>query len=292
MTSKKPPLSQQNPDRLFVILARESPIGVILRRGPSKWVQIIRWSTADDTFEPGQWFHGRIYEKRCDLSPSGDKFIYFAAKHHHPASDPSYSNAWTAISRPPYLTALALWSNLGTTYHGGGLFATEDVVWLNSVHSRWSNPDRSLPPPHPNHQPPPSLQIFPCPFTSGDQLHTVRLVRDGWELQTPGDIFCDGDVESGTLTKSFPESTRVLHFDFGHEITRFAMNDSNTTSRLELDRATWADRDQRGRLVFARDGKLFVLKPAPAGTFSYDEIADFSQGHPQPMATPDWAKQW
>ncbi len=38
------------PCRLSVILAREAPVGVIFRRGPAKW------------------FHGRIYERRSDLS--------------------------------------------------------------------------------------------------------------------------------------------------------------------------------------------------------------------------------
>ena len=57
----------------------------------------------------GQWFKGRIYEKRCDLSPDGTKLIYFAQKiNTRTLNDPKYSYAWTAISRPPYLTALAL----------------------------------------------------------------------------------------------------------------------------------------------------------------------------------------
>lgn len=59
--------------RLFVILARSSPTGVIFRRGPTKWVQLIKWNTDDDSFEAGQWFHGRIYEHRCDMSPDGSK---------------------------------------------------------------------------------------------------------------------------------------------------------------------------------------------------------------------------
>jgi hypothetical protein len=68
------------PARLFVILARRAPVGVIFRRGPSPWVQLIRWDTEHDRFEHGQWFHGRIYERRCDLSPDGSLLIYFASK--------------------------------------------------------------------------------------------------------------------------------------------------------------------------------------------------------------------
>lgn len=56
MKSKPPP-----PCRLQVLLARRAPIGVIFRRGPSKWVQIIKWDTQRDVFEEGKWFHGHIY---------------------------------------------------------------------------------------------------------------------------------------------------------------------------------------------------------------------------------------
>lgn len=90
------------PCRLYAILARSAPVGVIFRRGPTKWVQLIKWDTATDSVEPGQWFHGRIYERRCDLSPDGSKLIYFASKLNRKTLDDSeYTYAWTAISKPP-----------------------------------------------------------------------------------------------------------------------------------------------------------------------------------------------
>jgi hypothetical protein len=42
---------------------------------------LIKWHLKSDTFEIGQWFKGRIYERRCDLSPSGELLAYFAAKY-------------------------------------------------------------------------------------------------------------------------------------------------------------------------------------------------------------------
>src|SRR5579862_3754113 len=98
-----PDKSKPSPCRLFVLLARNAPTAVIFRRGPSRWVQLIKWNTQADTFEPGQWFHGRVYEKRADLSPDGSLLIYFAAKFGRSVTDGMYS--WTAISRPPYFTA-------------------------------------------------------------------------------------------------------------------------------------------------------------------------------------------
>jgi hypothetical protein len=86
----------EHPCRLFCLLARQAPVGLIVRRGPSTWVQLSLWHTDTDEIEYGQWFHGRLLEDRCDLSPDGSLFIYFASKYGR-----SQFNTWTAISRPP-----------------------------------------------------------------------------------------------------------------------------------------------------------------------------------------------
>ena len=125
------------PCRLSVLLARSAPVAIVLRRGPTKWVQMLRWQTDRDDFESGQWFKGRIYERRCDLTPNGSHLIYFAADFKEPRVEkrsvdeaPSSTTraryySWTAISKPPFLTALALWPK-GDCWHGGGLF---DKAW-------------------------------------------------------------------------------------------------------------------------------------------------------------------
>ncbi|MEK6804025.1 MAG: hypothetical protein AABZ34_15370 [Nitrospirota bacterium] len=61
-----------------MLLAREAPVGLVIRRGPSRQVCTLLWDRRTDTFTLGQWFKGRIYERRCDLSPDGTHFIYFA----------------------------------------------------------------------------------------------------------------------------------------------------------------------------------------------------------------------
>ncbi len=129
--------------RLSLILARSAPTAVVLRRGPSRWVQLWTWNTARDEFQPGQWFHGRIYDRRCDLSPDGSLLLYFASKFTGKTlADPDYTYAWTAISKPPYFTALALWPK-GDCWHGGGLFETIRRVWLNhALSAARPHPDR------------------------------------------------------------------------------------------------------------------------------------------------------
>jgi len=92
--------------RIYVLLARKAASALVFRRGPSKNVLLLRWDLAEDTIQEGQWLRGHIYERRCDLSPSGEHLVYFAAKWR--GKYPSF----TAVSRPPFLTALALWEGL------------------------------------------------------------------------------------------------------------------------------------------------------------------------------------
>lgn len=279
--------------QLTVILARQAPVGVIFRRGPARWTQVIKWNTATDVFEAGQWFRGRIYDRRCDLSPSGEKLIYFSAKHHLRNAHPSYTATWTAISKIPYLTALALWPNGGTTYHGGGLFAAEDTIGLNSYVHRHSNPARDLPArAHPSHAPPPGLQVEPLAFTSGDQLFPLRLVRDGWRLTTPGDVHVDGSVSRGCLVRSSKHQPYRLQLDFDYQEAKYSLIDL-TAERLEnrvLDGASWADFDHDGRLVFARDGQLFRMRVDRP--LECQILADFHDRKPNRLIAPKWASAW
>lgn len=109
----------------------------MLRRGPSDWYHLIRWATDTDVLEHGAWFRGRIYEERCDLSPDGELFVYFALQGRRWQT--SYKGAWTAVSRPPWLHALGLWPQ-GHTWGGGGTFLTHRKVALWSCDLR-AHPD-------------------------------------------------------------------------------------------------------------------------------------------------------
>lgn len=104
--------------RLHLFFARDTDRAVILRQGPSKTFRMIAWHRDTDRFEDGQWLKHKVYAERCALSPDGRHFIYFALDGRW--SDPA-EGAYTAITRPPYFTALALFPQ-GDTRGGGGMF--------------------------------------------------------------------------------------------------------------------------------------------------------------------------
>ena len=118
------------PPRLSVLLASEAPVGVVLRRGPTKVVRVVIWDRENDKFKPGAWFHGRIYPERSDISPDGRHMIYFAMGGVAWAI-PATGGTWTAISTLPSLKATALWGQ-GDTWSGGGMFTSNRSFWLDA----------------------------------------------------------------------------------------------------------------------------------------------------------------
>ena len=167
-------MSPPSPCRLAVFLARDAPVAVVLRRGPSEWAQLSLWDRANDRFTPGQWFHGRVYERRCDLAPDGSLFVYFAARHGRGGHDEQgIGEAWTAISKPPYFTALALWPNPGSWY-GGGVFETDGNILLDTACALE---------PHPRFRPRGLRIAHLGPKTSPWEQ---RLLRGGWQLVERG----------------------------------------------------------------------------------------------------------
>ncbi|HEX2256496.1 MAG TPA: hypothetical protein VHG92_07320 [Afifellaceae bacterium] len=279
--------NEPTPCRLSVFLAREAPVGVILRRGPSAWAQLTRWERRSDTFEPGQWFHGRVYERRCDLSPDGQLFIYFAAKHWRTADEDQIGEGWTAISRPPYFTALALWLNLGSWY-GGGVFKDAKHVLLDVTCSL---------DPHPAFQPR-GLTYSRCPpdsapWEQGLLLSGWRLVERGFDPRTHRRVGQRELWEKPSRDGALKLCREVEDVDF----SRFGGPYSDTYwleaagDLVPLSGVSWADWEDGKRLAFVRDGVLY--QALWQGTELREAVLfDFNPLEPAELAAPDWAKTW
>jgi hypothetical protein len=53
---------------------------VVIRLEPSKSVCTLLRDRGRGEFKLGQWLRGRIYERRCDLSPDGKHFFFSACQ--------------------------------------------------------------------------------------------------------------------------------------------------------------------------------------------------------------------
>lgn len=273
--------ASESPCRVYVYLAREAKVGVVLRRGPSEWARLSLWHTETDAIEHGQWFRGRVYERRCDVSHDGSLFAYFARKSSGGADIDT--DSWIAVSRPPWFTALALWS-MGGTYVAGGLFTGPDALYLGGVSDA---PNRGALPP--------SLRLAKdapyidhTPDWTDRTVYFNRLLRDSW---TPAPSI---NVQQPVWERPNPGGSRTLvmapireaWFDTygGRHAVEYALLDNG--DMRPLGRATWADWDHRGRLIMAQDGRLIEC-----GTDGgRREIADFNDQTPNPQPSPAWAR--
>ena len=293
--------------RLFVFLAHRAAVGIILRRGPSAWAHLTLWDTDNDTFDHGQWVKARIYEDRCDVAPDGSLFLYFA--HQGRAYKHGGFSAWTAISRPPYFTALAMWPQAGT-YFGGGLFDDSGSVLLNGLGCE--------PGVEPG-QPPRGLTArgIRGGFVQG-WSYIQRLERDGWLVERaeapPKNGWWSVARPPSVWRRAHPQGRHVLAMSypggtpdrsmgtlvgytpdlppgFGGYAVRFWVEVRNGDV-IPLEGAAWADWDRRGRLVVAKDGRLFASHPERTGIGPLDELADFTSLRPDPQPAPEWARSW
>lgn len=133
--------------RVHFVFAAAAPVAVIFRRGPTKWCHVLTWNTETDFVESGAWFFGRIYPEKSDLSPDGKLLFYFAAQFGKRGDcAPGYTDIWAAVSKPPWLTALALWP-MEETWGGEGEFLDDRRLRISQPN--WHGPLV----PHPNHLP-------------------------------------------------------------------------------------------------------------------------------------------
>jgi len=266
---------------LYVLLARAARRAVVFRRGPSKQVLLLSWNLDTDRLREGQWLKGRIYERRCDLSPSGERMVYFAA-----SQKPPY-RTWTAVSRPPWLTALALWAK-GDTWGGGGLFLGENVIELA---------DPRL------HVTQGVLPRFMAVRELGGDAEALRRQRDGWVLVSRG--------QEKRLARGFaldppqiwqresPRGRAVLEERL-HALgapneawTKQTYSLSFGKERHDLGPLDWADWDATGDLLLARDGKLIRLeRRSLRDPTSGREVSDLSDLKFTARRAPESALRW
>lgn len=260
------------PARLHILLAREAPVGLVIRRGPSRHVCTLLWDRRADIFTLGQWFKGRIYERRCDLSPDGRHLLYFAMD----GKWRSLSNgSWSAISKAPYLKALGLFPK-GDCWRGGGLFLDNRRYWLNGHGCHRTALDET------------DLRreddFHPTGGRGGECLgvYYPRLLRDGWTshdhlsagLTDQCDVF-EKPVGKGWTLRKYAHAQvgsppgKGCYWD-EHELLH-----ARTSRCLTLPDWEWADVDGP-RLVWVSAGCLWAGTLTESGLAESRLLCDFN----------------
>lgn len=267
-------------------MARDAAVAVILRRGPTKQVRLLRWDLRSDEIMGGQWLAGRVYEERCGLSPDGELLVYFAMRKGH---------TWTAVSRPPWFTPLLVWEESGT-WGGGGAFVSERRLLLRT------NPAGLV-----------LDEKFELPkgFELGWLGEADReAFAGGWEHRPP-----DGDdvtTPSGKPRPSGPwappirsrprpaDPSLVLE---AHPVVvedpygpfaacEWWLRDGKRDRAQPLPGLDWADWDPAGDLLYARDGELVRATILRGGIDETKVLRRMSEDRFAAVPPPPEATQW
>ena len=238
--------------RLHILLAKDSPQAIVIRRGPSDHIAVIGWDRRTDTFTVGQWLKGNIYHFRSDISPNGNNWIYFAMKKGKP---------FTAVARTPYLKAEDFYAQCDT-WDGGGLFLDNDSYWLNGTL------DYTL---YEKHEKTTSFRVtseWPgrgvTRINGGPGVYFLRLLRDGW-MNICGDTdwqphntfrFAKPAGELWTLIKTF-HSTMQPPAGRGCYYEEHTLYNNSTGLIIDMPDWEWADTDS-DRLVWAAQGNVMA----------------------------------
>jgi len=315
-------------------------MAVVFRRGPSKHTQQLVWNLETDEVTPGQWIKGRVYTKRCDVSPDGRYLVGAFTNYKRSKEKREEAKArgleseylldgWTAVSRPPYFTSLALWFS-GGAWNNGGLWVGPRELHVNDCPCSWylaQVPPRTIKVK--------ALQYGRC---EDEPLYSDRLHLAGWrtlqtmeietlnrkEVEAATDRFLSDEldfarnptteeleelmstlalmtpryrqIQRGLKRKEFGSGSMEFHefFENGEfrETWKLLSRDRTTVREWTPDKwhSHWVDVDYRGRIIYGEDGCLWAWDGFPDGEPKL--IADLNANKFEPIEAPDWAKEW
>ena len=264
----------QFPARIHVLLASQAPVGLVIRRGPSKRVATMLWDRTRDEFQMGQWLKGRIYERQCDLSPNGKHFLYFARKN---------GDAWSAISRAPFLKAISMYSIGGGHWFGGGIWTSDSTHRLNDEYVHEASRDSETVEGGTSHS----------PGGVDPSLYSPRLIRDGWNLTRSVLIAKKGGVEQVFEKSITPEWTlrKLAHPPLSSQVGKSCFWEEHqlvhraSGAIVAYPDWEWADLDGT-RLVWATGGKLFTGSMLAEGLANETVLFDFNGMVFSPIEAP------
>jgi hypothetical protein len=275
------------PPRIYAMVANRAPVAVVFWHGAGGWWHLGRWDLTSGDYEPGAWFRGRLYPRRCDLSPDGQLLYLFATK----ALKPDFLRgsgfgAYHAVSRVPWLFALAAWYE-GSTWTRGFHFMEGPEAsrpWdIGEAEEGDAGPLRAR---------------YGLAVTPVVQYAAER--RRGWieHEQCPPRVDAWDEQRSAVLSKASPAGgCRLVMADRGLDLRAPGIEGRRPVYAIEAGgrrwslEAAWADWDHQGRLLVATpDARLQLRNPeAPEGVLREHDLSSL---RPDPQPAPGWARRW
>ncbi|WP_300485821.1 hypothetical protein [Flavobacterium sp.] len=274
---------------------------IVFRRGPTDWIQMSIWNLDNDTLEPGQWIHKKVPMRNCDISPSGNYLIYAVDNFENGRSR-------TVISKPPFWTALTVWEHGDMLFDkGGGLFADEKTVVLN-VQSTQALEHYPVPS-HLNVETFQTQKEYSLSKGHVNLLHEHRQEINGWtEEKDPSFIQKETtpllqetnpkSIVPKLWKKNITNSAALYWITFydpelRKNVDLFYLG--RKEEKIKLHDITWANIDNRNRIIATKEGKLYASKIAADGSVDYTNLEmmhDLNPLKPSRIPTPLTMKTW
>lgn len=257
----------------------------VLRRGPSAWCHVALWRVDDGAVLHGAWLRATLYPERSAVSPDGRLLAAFV--HDGRASRPWQT--YFAVSRAPWLHALAAWETAGTWTTGAHFESGTDLLLAGGCLSRDA----------PDHGTFPGSVTFAPVDTRWVRARLFRELRTGWTeaageepwlkaLPAPLEAHPDAVV----VSRPGPEDEggdgrRLVLVSLQERQREYYLVAGGAAEPLEDVRcAEWGP----GGSVLAAttSGHLRVLERDGRVAWEYD----MNRVEPDPRPAPPWATSW
>lgn len=302
--------------RVYGILAPEANKVVLFRRGPSKLTLQLVWDLETDEITPGQWIRGKVYVERCDVSPDGRYFVAAIANYGKIRQHERQLEYWTAISRPPYFTALAIWGSYGS-YEGGGFWRSNNEVSLNNLVSTFDNVEawvevKGVQPPvtainlNPSSNSLRSLQEIlheKRGWIRGENFSRLEVGERLWEAYAAMTLTTEPKlIDKAATYRSFFDRSTFTREVPGGKIWLGLLGDTFlwqfydergsliTQWTTSGNQGFWLEVDHNGWPIFSDKGCLYRWTNFPNGEPTL--VADLNHYTFEPVAPPAWATKW
>lgn len=279
------PQETLKPQRVYVIPATHAPTALVIVRKSGWWI-LLRWALDTGAVTQGASFKGKLYPRRCDLSPNGELFSYFALQGGRSEFvGQSGLKTYQAISRAPWLFALAAWPEAGTYTRGQHFVAKGDAPPLAAAMHGDATPLAKL-----------GLGLL---RTSVAAYAIER--RRGWveaaDCPARGSNDRWDERRKVVLEKPRPVGVETLRLE-DDGLVDSALGFDNRRPRYRwlrgkesilIEGADWCDWDASGRLLVASESALCILDGATRSALWRHDLAALA---PSPRAAPAWAQTW
>lgn len=255
----------------------------MLRRGPTEWFHVACWNLADDTVEHGAWLHATMYPARCAVSADGALLAAFIRDERRGLGE---WHRYFAVSKVPWLTALAAWQTVNT-YTTGAHFEPDGTLVLAGT----------LVTAAPFHGLYPGKIVLEPTDLHWTRAALFRELRTGWTIEQtapwldelPAPLSASRDAV--VITRAAPrraQQTLALVSLFPGQREYYLVQ---TVAPVALQDVVWAEWDPQraGTFVVATNaGTLQRLTTSLDVVWEYD-MNPFA---PEPLEAPSWAARW